>query len=133
GKKLRRAFYALRNFAALGRRHTDVSSLVEELLSNRVGEYRTSLERQHHLISDPETMLDARTLAFRLDSALRYERPVSIPRMGGAEIPVKAMLHGLGIRTVRIDGGLNGGLNGGHNGGTDGGHDGGLNDGTSGG
>ncbi|MGH7678358.1 MAG: UvrD-helicase domain-containing protein, partial [Gemmatimonadaceae bacterium] len=104
GKKLRRAFYALRNFGALGRRHTELSALVEELLSSRVGEYRTPLERQHHLISDPETVLDARTLAFRLEGALKHERPVSIPSMGGAEIPVKAILHGIGVRTVFIDG-----------------------------
>lgn len=103
GKKLRRAFYALRNFGALGRRHTNVAALIEELLSNRVGEYRTPLERQHHLISDPDTLLDARTLAFRLDSALKHDRAVSIPHMGGAGIPVKAMLHGLGFRTVKIE------------------------------
>jgi DNA helicase-2/ATP-dependent DNA helicase PcrA len=102
GKKLRRAFYALRNFGALGRRHTDVSALIEELLANRVGEYRTPLERQHHLISDPEMLLEARTLAFRLESAIKNERAVSIPRMGGAEIPVKAMLHGIGVRSVLV-------------------------------
>ena len=102
GKKLRRAFYALRNFGALGRRHTDVGALIEELLSNRVGEYRTPLERQHHLISDPETLLDARALAFRLESALKHDRPVSIPHMEGAEIPVKAILHGIGVRTVHV-------------------------------
>lgn len=102
GKKLRRAFYALRNFGALGRRHTGVSALIEELLCNRVGEYRTPLERQHHLISDPETLLDARTLAFRLEGILRHDRSISIPRMNGAEIPVKAILHGLGVRTVNV-------------------------------
>jgi DNA helicase-2/ATP-dependent DNA helicase PcrA len=102
GKKLRRAFYALRNFGALGRRHVNVADLIDELLSNRVGEYRTPLERQHHLISDPETVLDARTLAFRLESAIKHDRPVSIPHMDGAEIPVKAMLHGIGVRTVRV-------------------------------
>jgi DNA helicase-2/ATP-dependent DNA helicase PcrA len=102
GKKLRRAFYALRNFGALGRRHASVGSLIDELLSNRVGEYRTPLERQHQLISDPETVLDARTLAFRLESAISHDRPVSIPHMDGAEIPVKAILHGIGVRTVRV-------------------------------
>jgi len=102
GKKLRRAFYALRNFGALGRRHTDVSALIEELLSNRVGEYRTPLERQHHLILDPEILPDAAALAFRLDAAIRARRPVSIPHMDGAEIPAKAMLHALGIPTVSV-------------------------------
>src|SRR6185503_7466978 len=104
GKKLRRAFYALRNFGALGRRHTDVSALIEELLSNRVGEYRTPLERQHHLISDPETLPDAAALAFRIDAVIRAQRPVSIPHMDGAEIPAKAMLHALGIPTVSVGG-----------------------------
>ncbi|HEU4995414.1 MAG TPA: UvrD-helicase domain-containing protein, partial [Gemmatimonadaceae bacterium] len=106
GKKLRRAFYALRNFGALGRRHTDVSALIEELLSNRVGEYRTPLERQHHLISDPETLLEARTLAFRIESAIRHDRPVIVPHLDGAEIPVKAILHGIGVRQVHVGAGL---------------------------
>lgn len=103
GRKIRRAFSVLWNFRALARRHSSVSALIEELLSSRVGEYRTPLERQHHLISDPETLLEARTLAFRLESAVRHDRSVSIPRMGGAEIPVKAMLHAIGVRTVRIE------------------------------
>mgnify|MGYP006175795145 CR=1 FL=1 len=35
-RKIWRGFYALRNLAALGTRHTTITSLVEELLSQRV-------------------------------------------------------------------------------------------------
>lgn len=101
-KKLRRAFWTMRNFAALGRRHTDLEQLAAELLSQRVGEYKTSLEREHLLIVDPELSLEARTLAFRIKSAMEHDRVVTLPRMGGAEIPIKAILHGIGVRTVRI-------------------------------
>jgi DNA polymerase III epsilon subunit family exonuclease len=102
GKRLRRAFYAIRNFGAIGRKHTSLAALIEELLSQRVGEYKTPLERQHLLISDPETQPEATTIAFRLASAIKYDRVVSIPRMGGTEIPIAAMLHGCGVRTVKI-------------------------------
>lgn len=104
-KKLRRAFWTMRNFAALGRRHTDLEQLAAELLSQRVGEYQTALEREHLLIGDPELSLEARTLAFRIRSAMDHDRPVILPRMGGAEIPTKAILHGIGVRTVRIENG----------------------------
>ena len=46
-RKIWRSFYALRNLAALGARHTRIDELVEELLSQRVGEYRTRLDPVH--------------------------------------------------------------------------------------
>jgi ATP-dependent DNA helicase UvrD/PcrA len=102
GKRLRRAFYAIRNFGVVARRHTDLAAVIEELLSQRVGEYRTALEREHHLISDPETLPEANTLAFRIASAIKHEKIIVLPHMDGAEIPIAAMLHGCGVRTVRI-------------------------------
>jgi DNA polymerase III epsilon subunit family exonuclease len=102
GKRLRRAFYAIRNFGVVARRHKELAAVVEELLSQRVGEYRTALEREHHLISDPETLPEAQALAFRIAGAIKHERVIAIPHMDGAEIPVAAMLHGAGVRTVRI-------------------------------
>jgi len=102
GKKLRRAFWTMRNFGALGRRHSGLGELAAELLSQRVGEYQTALEREHLLIGDPGMNREAAGLAFRIKSAIDHDRPVLVPRLGGAEIPVKAILHGIGVRTVRI-------------------------------
>ena len=53
GKKLRRADYALQNLPALGRKHSTLAGLVEDLLSQRVGEYRTVLEDRHDELTDP--------------------------------------------------------------------------------
>lgn len=102
GRKIRRGLYALKNFGAVGRRHTDVGNLIEELLAQRVGEYRTPLEREHLQISDPETLPEAMTLAFRLNGVIQHGRAVSLPRLGGAEIPLKAILHEVGVRTVHL-------------------------------
>jgi DNA helicase-2/ATP-dependent DNA helicase PcrA len=51
--KLWRALFALRNLESLGRKHEDLVALVEELLSQRVGVYRTMLEERHQELSDP--------------------------------------------------------------------------------
>ncbi|HVS59073.1 MAG TPA: ATP-dependent helicase, partial [Gemmatimonadaceae bacterium] len=43
GKKIWRGIYSLKNLGALAKNHTMLSSLVEEILSERVGTYRTIL------------------------------------------------------------------------------------------
>jgi DNA helicase II / ATP-dependent DNA helicase PcrA len=103
GRKIRRGLYALKNFRALAHRHTSLGALIEELLSRRVGEYKTPLERSADQLRDPETLDDAKALAFRLNGIIKHDRPVSVPAMGGAEIPTKAMLHALGVRTVILE------------------------------
>ena len=102
GKKIRRAFAAMRNLEALGRRHDSLGGLVEELLAQRVGEYRTVLEERHYELSDPRDHDDVRRLADRLAAALDEGRPVWLARRHGAEIPLKGMLIGAGIR-VSLD------------------------------
>jgi superfamily I DNA/RNA helicase/DNA polymerase III epsilon subunit-like protein len=102
GRKIRRGLYAVKNFNAVSRRHERVADLIEELLSQRVGEYKTPLEREHSRISDPETIPEAIALALRLKSAISYDRPVSVPVLGGAGIALKAILHEVGVRTVHV-------------------------------
>jgi len=102
GRKIRRGLYALKNFGAVGRRHTSVADLIEELLSHRVGEYRTPLEREHARISDPETIPEAVALAFRLNGAINHNRPVVVPPLGGAGIALKAILHEVGVREAHV-------------------------------
>lgn len=97
-KKIHRGFYALANLDAIGRRHTALTALVEELLSQRVGEYRTVLEEHHDDLTDPLTHDEVASLATRLETAIRTQRPISAPRLRGVEIALKGMLAGIGVR-----------------------------------
>ncbi|HMJ17979.1 MAG TPA: UvrD-helicase domain-containing protein [Gemmatimonadaceae bacterium] len=103
-RKIWRSFYALRNLAALGARHTRIDELVEELLSQRVGEYRTRLEEHHDDLSDPGTDDDVLRLADRLTAASDSGRPLWIPRLAGVEIALKGILNGAGLRNVIVGG-----------------------------
>ncbi|HEY6089144.1 MAG TPA: UvrD-helicase domain-containing protein [Gemmatimonadaceae bacterium] len=99
-RKIWRGFYALRNLVALGARHTTLSSLVQELLSQRVGEYRTVLEEHHDELSDPAEDDDVQRLADKLAAAIEDGRTLWIPPLGGAEIAIKGILAGVGLRRV---------------------------------
>ncbi len=103
-QKIRRGFYALRNLSALGARHTSLGPLVEELLSQRVGEYRTVLEEHFDELSDPLGHPDVVCLAEQLEGALETGRPVWIPRLGGVEIAIKGILAGVGLSHVVLGG-----------------------------
>ncbi len=85
-RKIWRGFYALKNLAALGTRHTTLAPLVEELLSQRVGEYRTALEDHHDELSDPAEDDGVQMLAERLTGAIESGRTVWLPRLDGVEI-----------------------------------------------
>ena len=104
GRKLRRAIAALRNLAALGKRHDAVAPLVNELLSQRVGQYLTILEENHDELSDPATNPEVEALAIRIDDAFVHRRPIWIPRMNGVEIALKGMLRTFGISKVQLGG-----------------------------
>jgi superfamily I DNA/RNA helicase len=103
-RKIWRSFYALRNLAALGARHTRIEELVEELLSQRVGEYRTRLEEHHDELSDPGTDDDVIRLADRIAAASVAGRTLWIPRLDGVEIALKGILSGAGFRNVILGG-----------------------------
>jgi superfamily I DNA/RNA helicase/DNA polymerase III epsilon subunit-like protein len=96
-KKIKRALYTLRNLAALGRRHAAVGSLVEEILSQRVGVYRTTLEEHHDALTDPAGDPAVVELADHLGRAVRTRTPIVLPRLGGAEIALKGMLAEVGV------------------------------------
>ena len=96
-RKLRRADYALQNLPALARRHRDLSGLVEELLSQRVGTYRTVLEDRHDELSDPASDPAVVALAARLQASLHGRRKVWLPRMRGLEIALAGLLFRAGV------------------------------------
>lgn len=104
GRKLRRARAALRNLEALGRRHTTITALIEELLSHRVGEYRTPLEHRHDELSDPAADPEVVALADRLASAMAGETAVWIAPMQGAGFALRAMLDHVGFGRVLVGG-----------------------------
>ncbi|HEX9562443.1 MAG TPA: UvrD-helicase domain-containing protein [Gemmatimonadaceae bacterium] len=96
-RKLWRALFALRNLEALGRTHDTLDALVEELLSQRVGEYRTLLEERHEDLLDPAQYADVVRLAERLGPALDEGRAIWLEPMRGLEIPLRALLQGAGF------------------------------------
>ena len=102
-KKIKRGFFALANLTALGRKHGALGTLVEELLSQRIGEYRTVLEEHHDELTDPAGDSAVVRLAERLSVALEKGRPLSIPRLGGGEIALQGMLSGLGMHATLGD------------------------------
>ena len=104
GKKIWRGIYSLKNLGALAKNHTTLSSLVEEILSERVGTYRTILEEHHEDLSDPAAHDEVVRLADRLKPCIEEGRPVWIPRFGGSEIAAKKMLIEMGVRSVQLGG-----------------------------
>ncbi len=99
-KKLRRFLFALDNLHALARRHTTINGLVDELLSQRVGEYRTLLEERHEELSDPAANAEVRVISGELATAMHGRRRVWLKRLGGVEIALAGMLRGGGVTSV---------------------------------
>jgi len=103
-RQIRRALADWRNLAALGKNHTTLGSLVQELLSRRVGKVRSVLDDRHDEISDPASLPDVVALAARLQAARNRNDDVWMPRMGGVEIALKNMLAAIGFTNVRLAG-----------------------------
>ncbi len=103
-RQIRRALYAWRNLEAIGRRHTSLGSLVQELLSQRVGRQHSVLEDRHDELSDPVSHPEVVRLASRLHAARDERQDVWLPRLGGVEIPLKAILYALGFPRTHVGG-----------------------------
>ena len=99
-RKLRRFQFALDNLHGLARKHTTINGLVEELLAQRVGEYRTLLEERHEELSDPAGLPEVRALAAEIGTAMHGRRRVWIKRAGGVEIALAGMLRAGGVSSV---------------------------------
>ena len=101
--KIWRFLFLLDNLQALGSRHASLATLVEELLSQRVGEYRTLLEDRQDELSDPAGDPDVVALAARLAAARHGRRRVRLPRLGGQEIALAGLLRGAGVTSVTFN------------------------------
>ncbi len=96
-RKLWRADCALKNLPALASRHNTLRGLVEELLSQRVGEYRTVLDNQHDELTDPALDPAIVRLAGKLEQARHGRGRIRLPLLGGLEIALRGMLERNGI------------------------------------
>ena len=103
-KKIWRGFYALQNLDALGKSHSSLQPLVDAILSEKVGTYRTILEEHQEDLSDPASHEEVVGAAERIQRCIDEGRPVWVPRSGGAEIAAKKMLTEMGVRSVELGG-----------------------------
>jgi DNA polymerase III epsilon subunit family exonuclease len=104
GRKIRRCLYVLGNLPVFAERHDDLAGLIGELLSQRVGEYRTILEEHAEEITDPASHPPVTELAQRL-TRIRYGRGTAwLPRMGGAELGLAGLLREAGVTMVDYQG-----------------------------
>jgi len=100
GRKVRRCLTVLANLPAMADRHPTLGGLVEELLSQRVGEYRTILEEHADEIGDPAELPAVRELAEQLGGVRHGRATVWLSRRGGAEIGLAGMLRQAGVTMV---------------------------------
>jgi superfamily I DNA/RNA helicase len=101
-RRIRKAMADWRNLEALGKSHPTLAALVQDLLSRRVGVYRSVLEDRHDEISDPEALPDVVALAARLREARDRAAEIWMPRMNGVEIALRGILLSVGFRTVTL-------------------------------
>ncbi len=100
-RQIRRALADWRNLEAVGKQHPTLASLVQELLSRKVGPVVPVLEDHHDDITDPASLADVVQLAARLRDARSRRVEVWIPPLGGIGIALKGMLAEIGIKAVR--------------------------------
>src|SRR3989442_3647 len=72
--------------------------LVDEILSQGGGPYRTPLEERHDELTDPAAIPEAVRLAERLAAAIAAEQEIVIAPQGGLEIALRGMLIVAGLR-----------------------------------
>src|SRR5687767_13642840 len=102
GRQVHRALSQWRNLQAIGCRHTALAPLINDILSQRVGHRRSVLEDRHDELSDPLEDPEVVALSERLREARERHAAVCLPSLHGVEIPLKAMLLGLGFGDVYV-------------------------------
>lgn len=102
-RMIRRAQVELRNLAALGERHTSLDGLLFELLSQRVGQYRSALDELHDDLGDPQDDPEVRALAADLQHALVSGRPVHLAPMRGVEVALKGLFERAELSRLLLD------------------------------
>lgn len=100
-RQIRRALADARNLEAVGQQQRSLTTLVQDLLSRKVGATRSILDDHHDEITDPASLVEVVALADRLRRLRSNRATLWIAPMGGAEIPIAGMLTALGITVTR--------------------------------
>ena len=104
GRQIKRAVYTWRNLAAVGARHVALGPLIEDLLSQRVGQQRSMLEENESELSDPAANPEVVLLANNLRVARDRELEIWLPMLGGAGIALRGMLLAATFAKVSVGG-----------------------------
>ncbi len=102
-RMIRRAQVEIENLAVLPEQHTRLDGLVFELLSQRVGQYRSALDELHDDLSDPQANPEVQALAADLSHALVSGRPVAFAPMGGLDVALRGMLEKAQLSRLLLD------------------------------
>ncbi|MBA3659998.1 MAG: 3'-5' exoribonuclease, partial [Gemmatimonadales bacterium] len=89
-----RVVYHLENLGALGRGHDSLARLVDELLAQRLGPFRSPLEERADELTDPLSLPAAVALAGRLGEAAGSGHTIWIEPDGGLEIALIRLIEG---------------------------------------
>jgi DNA helicase II / ATP-dependent DNA helicase PcrA len=103
-RKAWRFVFHVENLAALGRTHETLATLVDELLSQRIGKYRNPLEERAGELSDPAELPGAPALAERIGAVAARGAAIWVEPDRGLEIATVRLLQGaLGGDVRRLD------------------------------
>jgi DNA polymerase III epsilon subunit-like protein len=81
------------NLRAMRRAHGSLESLVDDLLSRRIGPLRNPLEERHDELTDPAAFPGAEALARRIVEAIDAGARIRLAPRGGTEIALLGMLQ----------------------------------------
>ncbi|MGH7579444.1 MAG: UvrD-helicase domain-containing protein, partial [Gemmatimonadales bacterium] len=102
-RKAWRFVFHVENLGALGRTHDTLATLVDELLSQRIGRYRNPLEERAAELSDPADFPGASALAERIGATVAHHGAIWVEPDRGIEIPTIRLLQGaLGADVRRL-------------------------------
>jgi DNA polymerase III epsilon subunit family exonuclease len=93
-RKAWRFIYHVENLSALGRTHDTLVTLVDELLSQRIGKYRNPLEERAADLTDPADLPGAVALAERIGRATTRGNAIWVEPDRGIEIATIRLLQG---------------------------------------
>jgi len=94
GRKAWRFVFHVENLTALGRTHDTLATLVDELLSQRIGKYRNPLEERAGELSDPADFPGAAVLAERIGATAVRGGAIWVEPDRGIEIATIRLLQG---------------------------------------
>ncbi len=92
-RKAWRFVFHVENLSALGRTHSTLPALVEELLSQKIGKYRNPLEERAAELTDPAVFPGAEGLARRIGETMAIRGAIWVEPDRGLDIPIIRLLQ----------------------------------------